>query len=129
MYLKNMTIILTCTRNELNNFHTLSTTGLFVPEGHCQIFASSLQLCSHDCVLSHTEQAIFGKILNVQSQVFCLLVKYERIMGTSGLVMVIKQTLMITLNCINVCRQAVGNSADLPEFYINEPFPSRGVPY
>ena len=78
-----MLIILTCTRNQLHDFHNLSTAALFLLGGYYQIFASSLQLCSHDCVLGHTELSIYGKILNDQEQVTCMLVKYGRNNGTS----------------------------------------------
>jgi len=98
-----MPIILTYTRNQLNNFHTLSTSGLFVLGVHCQIFSSSLQSCfPRLCVWPHWKIDIYRKILNVQEKVTCLLVKYERIMGTSSLVMITKQTLMITLKCITL---------------------------
>jgi hypothetical protein len=76
-------------------------------------------------MLGQTELSIYGEILNVQKQVTCLLVKYYRLIGTSSLEMISKETLMITLI---VSRLAAGgrNINKVANICRNELFPSRG---
>lgn len=92
-----------CTRSQLSNCHTASTSGFMGKHFYSGTLTKCLlSQCDHipmTCVLSNSHQLTYQMIGKVYTQVTCLLIKYKWVMGMkrTSLELISKQTMATPL--------------------------------